>query len=344
MNVSKLSHQFHERKYLTTEGYIKKLQERAEQKLKLPEQLELKFQDRKDSDVIKKFSDLMMQDYEKHKKQLGIENTKKKTNDDEISDEIFAKIHPTYKFKLSELLKGKNNMQQIKQLIFQEKIDSNSKIFRTFVQSRPLLKKNYQVSSFYQTDSFSPNKIMPPSRIMSAQPQQRTRNFTLQTKMFGNEDSYQQVLFYNFPFFFLFFFKKKRTLKKDRNINYKGFSKKKQINTIYFELDNRRKAATSYSNKRQRQFVTPTTKKYQDDENSKIQSNYQKQTFQKVLEVNPFLRYQKKFMESIQHKMVQIHTTYNEKKKQDFYNPVHKKQNTLTYCIFNNISNICKND
>eukprot|EP00825_Cyclidium_porcatum_P018529 TRINITY_DN2112_c0_g1_i2.p1 TRINITY_DN2112_c0_g1~~TRINITY_DN2112_c0_g1_i2.p1 ORF type:complete len:297 (-),score=44.06 TRINITY_DN2112_c0_g1_i2:335-1225(-) len=296
MNVSKLSHQFHERKYLTTEGYIKKLQERAEQKLKLPEQLELKFQDRKDSDVIKKFSDLMMQDYEKHKKQLGIENTKKKTNDDEISDEIFAKIHPTYKFKLSELLKGKNNMQQIKQLIFQEKIDSNSKIFRTFVQSRPLLKKNYQVSSFYQTDSFSPNKIMPPSRIMSAQPQQRTRNFTLQTKMFGNEDSYQ------------------------------------------------RKAATSYSNKRQRQFVTPTTKKYQDDENSKIQSNYQKQTFQKVLEVNPFLRYQKKFMESIQHKMVQIHTTYNEKKKQDFYNPVHKKQNTLTYCIFNNISNICKND
>lgn len=114
MNVSELQHMFYERKYLTTEGYVKKLQEKAELKLQLPEQLEQKFQDRKDSEVIKKFADVMMEDYERHKKQLGIENTKKKTNDDEISDEIFAKIHPTFKFKLSDLLKGNNNIQQIK--------------------------------------------------------------------------------------------------------------------------------------------------------------------------------------------------------------------------------------
>lgn len=48
----------------------------------------------------------MRQHYENAKKSVGVELAEQYYEDD-ISDEVFSKIHPEAKFKLSDLLKNK---------------------------------------------------------------------------------------------------------------------------------------------------------------------------------------------------------------------------------------------
>ncbi|KAL4435112.1 hypothetical protein ABPG74_003605 [Tetrahymena malaccensis] len=199
VNCKNISYTSQGRTYITTEMYYKRIEEKAEKKLKLKEGLEEKYKDYR-KDAIQKLSDDMMKNYEAKKKKLGILQQKKTREEVDISDEVFQKIYPEIKFKLSDLLKTdapiKILQQEIlgeKNISLREKIQLNnsqmfSKVYLSPSKQKGLTEQNSLNNSFTMRQTFSiMNRTNPPHRrIFSASNKRRNEQQYSNTKDSSN--------------------------------------------------------------------------------------------------------------------------------------------------------------
>ena len=83
---------------------------------KVSHELEKHFKDLERREAVKLINNIMQQHFENMKKNIGLDVVEIYYEDD-LSDDVFARIHPDAPFKLSELLKSKLTYQEIKDFI-----------------------------------------------------------------------------------------------------------------------------------------------------------------------------------------------------------------------------------
>jgi hypothetical protein len=83
---------------------------------KVSQELEKHFKDLERREAVKLINNIMQQHFENMKKNAGLDFAEAYYEDD-ISDEVFSKIHPDAPFKLSDLLKSKLTYSEIKEFI-----------------------------------------------------------------------------------------------------------------------------------------------------------------------------------------------------------------------------------
>ena len=113
-DVRHVSYQQNIREELQIKNVDKLLQEENN---KLSQELEIYYRNLERKEAIKLLNNIMKQHYDAQKKKIGLDDYVESYFNDDISDELFAKIHPDAPFKLSELLKTKSRYDEIREFI-----------------------------------------------------------------------------------------------------------------------------------------------------------------------------------------------------------------------------------
>ena len=61
-----------------------------------------------------------MRDYDKKKLELGLDVVNIKLPEDNISDEVFTKLHPNIQAKLTQILQSKKPLNELKKMILED--------------------------------------------------------------------------------------------------------------------------------------------------------------------------------------------------------------------------------
>ena len=85
-----------------------------EENSKLTSELDIYYRSIERREAVKVLNQVMKQHYNEQKKRVGLDNYVENYFNDDISDDLFAKIHPDAPFKLSSLLKTKANYEEIR--------------------------------------------------------------------------------------------------------------------------------------------------------------------------------------------------------------------------------------
>lgn len=88
-----------------------------EENSRLTVELEAHYRNIERREAVKLLNDIMQQHYESIKKKVNLKNLVENYYEDNISDEVFAKIHPDAPFKLSDLLRNKLKYEEIRDFV-----------------------------------------------------------------------------------------------------------------------------------------------------------------------------------------------------------------------------------
>ena len=145
-DVKHVSYQQNVREELQIKNVDKLLQEENN---KLSQELEVYYRNLERKEAVKLLNNIMKQHYDAQKKKIGLDDYVESYFNDDISDDLFAKIHPDAPFKLSELLKTKSRYDEIREFILKNtgRLQSERHIREgALVVSKPALRSSQNLS------------------------------------------------------------------------------------------------------------------------------------------------------------------------------------------------------